>query len=127
MNTWWEEIKNGSHRDQLSCSYAIWKNQDIKIKYLDKNIFDCKWFKWNCAHKKPNFLLSKLNTKPMLEKQEKKIVDIQFKIVNNKSEIKNKPVISLNNKKSNLKTKIKEIKVVKSKKEPLKNSSMNDY
>jgi hypothetical protein len=50
METWFKEVKNGSHRDQLSFNYACWKNQDIKIIYLDKNIHKSKWFHWNAKH-----------------------------------------------------------------------------
>ena len=47
---WWSEIENGSHRDQLSFSYACWKNQDVKVNYLDKSIYDCPTFKWSAGH-----------------------------------------------------------------------------
>ena len=50
METWFEQLKNGSHRDQLSFNYACWKNQDVKIIYLDKNIHKSKWFHWNGKH-----------------------------------------------------------------------------
>lgn len=52
METWWEEVKAKSYRDQLSFNYALWKNSDVKIKYLNKEIFNCKYFKWNSGHKK---------------------------------------------------------------------------
>jgi hypothetical protein len=35
MTKWYNEIKNYSHRDQLSFNYIIWKNH-IKIKYIPK-------------------------------------------------------------------------------------------
>ena len=35
MNKWFEEVKNYSHRDQLSFNYLIWKT-GIKIKYISK-------------------------------------------------------------------------------------------
>lgn len=35
-NTWWEEIKNGSGRDQLSQVYSSWKNS-INIKPINNN------------------------------------------------------------------------------------------
>ena len=35
MEKWYEEVKNYSHRDQLSFNYIIWKN-DIKMKYISK-------------------------------------------------------------------------------------------
>ena len=50
MEDWFEELKNGSHRDQLSFNYVSWKNKDIKITYLDKDICKSKWFFWNGRH-----------------------------------------------------------------------------
>ena len=55
MEAWWNEIENGSHRDQLSFNYALWKNSDVKIKYLDKSIFNCKYLKHGSRHVKPVF------------------------------------------------------------------------
>lgn len=52
MENWWKEVETKSYRDQLSFNYALWKNQDVKIKYLDKTIFKCQYFKWNSGHKK---------------------------------------------------------------------------
>lgn len=52
MEDWFEELKNNSHRDQLSFNYVLWKNQDIHIIYLDKTIYKSKWFKWNQMHTK---------------------------------------------------------------------------
>ena len=52
MEAWFNELKDNSHRDQLSFNYVLWKNSDIKIKYLDKNIYKSKWFRWNGIHKK---------------------------------------------------------------------------
>jgi hypothetical protein len=51
MEAWSNEVMNGSHRDQLSFNYCCWKNQDVKIKYLDKGICNSKWFKWYMNHK----------------------------------------------------------------------------
>ncbi len=52
MEQWFEELKNGSHRDQLSFNYVAWKNEDIKIFYLDKLIYRSQWFNWGAGHKK---------------------------------------------------------------------------
>jgi hypothetical protein len=61
--TWWAEIEKGSHRDQLSFNYASWKNQDVKINYLDKNIFRSKSFRWAGGHRfKPTTIT---NTPPV--------------------------------------------------------------
>lgn len=59
MEDWFNELKNNSHRDQLSFNYVCWKNKDVKVKYIDKSIFDSKWFKWNKYHnfKKPNTIV----------------------------------------------------------------------
>ena len=51
METWWDELKDNSHRDQLSFNYALWKNEDIKVVYLDKYIYKSEWFFWNSKHK----------------------------------------------------------------------------
>lgn len=50
MEEWWKELKNGSHRDQLSFNYACWKHQDVKVIYLDKKICKSQYFHWNGAH-----------------------------------------------------------------------------
>ena len=50
MNAWWNEIEKGSHRDQLSFNYVLWKNNDIDIFYLDKTLFKSKYFYWNKGH-----------------------------------------------------------------------------
>lgn len=34
FSQWWDEIKNFSHRDQLSANFVLWKNPDIKHKIL---------------------------------------------------------------------------------------------
>ena len=50
METWFNELKDNSHRDQLSFNYALWKNQDVKVKYLDKYIYKSEYFHWNSKH-----------------------------------------------------------------------------
>lgn len=52
MEAWYDELKDNSHRDQLSFNYVSWKNSDIKVKYLDKGICNSRWFYWNGIHKK---------------------------------------------------------------------------
>jgi hypothetical protein len=51
MKTWSDEVVNNSHRDQLSFNYALWKNEDVKVIYMDKNICKSKYFFWNSSHK----------------------------------------------------------------------------
>jgi len=50
MEAWFEELKENSHRDQLSFNYVLWKNSDIHITYLDRRIYDSEWFKWRKVH-----------------------------------------------------------------------------
>lgn len=52
MEDWFEEVKNGSHRDQLSFNYVAWKNKDIKVCYISKTIYKSNWFFWNKSHTK---------------------------------------------------------------------------
>ena len=54
MEEWFEELKNGSHRDQLSFNYVCWKNKDVKIKYLDKYIYKSEYFNWSGKHSRHN-------------------------------------------------------------------------
>ena len=44
METWWEELRYGSKRDQLSFNYACWKN-DFDVNYINDDIRDNKFFK----------------------------------------------------------------------------------
>lgn len=50
MEDWFEELKNGSHRDQLSFNYVLWKNQDVKVTYMSKTICKSEFFLWNGTH-----------------------------------------------------------------------------
>lgn len=50
METWANEIKNGSHRDQLSFNYALWKCGDSGFKYIDLDVLKGKYFKWYKLH-----------------------------------------------------------------------------
>lgn len=45
MESWWCEMEKWGHRDQLSFPYAQWKNNDIKIGWLDKSIFKSIFFR----------------------------------------------------------------------------------
>lgn len=44
MESWWNEVKNKSLRDQLSFNYVLWKNKDVKVDYIDFEIYKSKWF-----------------------------------------------------------------------------------
>lgn len=50
MEAWWTEIEKGSHRDQLSFNYALWKNEDVRFKYLDKKTCHSEYFNWLKKH-----------------------------------------------------------------------------
>jgi len=50
MNAWADEIKNGSHRDQLSFNYCLWKIGNSGFQYLDTKLVNSKYFKWYSHH-----------------------------------------------------------------------------
>jgi len=47
---WFDEIQNGSRRDQLSFNYSAWKT-DFRFKYIDKDISDNEYF-YNSKHQR---------------------------------------------------------------------------
>lgn len=90
MEKWWEEIKNGSHRDQLSFNYASWKLPNVKIKYLDKKLYNSKWFLWKTKHTKKNMQNSVNNEIINIEnKHREKIEKLRSRILS-KEKIENK-------------------------------------
>lgn len=76
MECWFDELKNKSHRDQLSFNYVCWKNQDINVEYLDKYIYKSKWFYWNVEHTKYN--TNKVKSKTIHNTRKIKMEDIGF-------------------------------------------------
>lgn len=47
MESWWDEIRNGSRRDQLSFMYCIWKNGARGLlKILDRTARDGYYHEW---------------------------------------------------------------------------------
>ena len=52
MEKWWEELKDYSHRDQLSFNYALWKIGQDKFKQIIKTTCNSKTFNWLRKHKK---------------------------------------------------------------------------
>ena len=46
MEKWEKELLSGSHRDQLSFNYCLWKVGDEGFKYLDKTLASSNYFKW---------------------------------------------------------------------------------
>ena len=45
MELWKEELIKHSHRDQLSFNYSLWKLNSNALQYLDKKLFNSKYFK----------------------------------------------------------------------------------
>lgn len=60
MDMWAYEIKNNSHRDQLSFNYVLWKLGDHTFKYLSSSLYQSEWFYWNSKHFGPKYT----NTNP---------------------------------------------------------------
>ena len=52
MEKWWDELKNYSHRDQLSFNYALWKQGGSRFKYLIKTTCNSATFNWIKRHNK---------------------------------------------------------------------------
>ena len=54
-NDWWEEMKYGSKRDQLSFNYVAWKNE-LNFNYIQEDIDDNEYFgymkKWRQVKRK---------------------------------------------------------------------------
>lgn len=95
MNTWWKEIETGSHRDQLSFSYALWKTKNVKIEFFNKYIYKSEYFNWDGNHiqgeKKNNLsIVSKpYKIKSPIPKAEKQTKDnTTIKIINKPTVIK---------------------------------------
>ena len=51
MRVWWDEIKYGSKRDQLSFNYSAWKT-NLNFKWMDGDSRDNKYFLNMGKHKK---------------------------------------------------------------------------
>lgn len=106
METWWEQVEKYSHRDQLSFNYALWKNQDVKVEYLDKSIFDCETFKWGVTHKKAKFTNKKQSTTEKIPK----INEVKI------PHTSNTPTHSVEEKKKTLRERIEEIRAKRERK-----------
>jgi hypothetical protein len=52
MEAWFNEIRNGSHRDQISFNYAAWKNPQIQFVYLNEWVYKSKYFRCVFTHNK---------------------------------------------------------------------------
>jgi len=66
MDLWWNEINEGSFRDQLSFNFISWQ-EDLKIQYLDGGLSHNKHFEY-IGHndQKGNILLKKIYNKVMV-------------------------------------------------------------
>ena len=53
MSDWWNEVRDYSHRDQLSFNYVLWKNK-LNIKLID-TIYINNFFKLNNGHEKKTY------------------------------------------------------------------------
>lgn len=51
METWWDELSNGSKRDQLSFDYSAWKN-NFDFKVLEGDLRNHEYFKMIGKHRK---------------------------------------------------------------------------
>lgn len=69
MECWAGEVRELSHRDQLSFNYAVWKTKASCFRAIDKKTCDSKWFKWIIAHKNsPKRTVTKPTVKAQIEK-----------------------------------------------------------
>lgn len=77
MNTWWAEIEKGSHRDQLSFNYALWKNPDVTFKYLPKDTCESQIFRWYIYHgnRLKNYAPLEENSRNFNDSQQKRYLD----------------------------------------------------
>ena len=50
MEAWAKEVRELSHRDQLSFNYAVWKTKSTCFKAIDKKTCNSKYFLWNAKH-----------------------------------------------------------------------------
>lgn len=50
MDAWWNELLNGSYRDQLCLFYVLWKNKNLKITVLPDNLGNSPYFHWKGIH-----------------------------------------------------------------------------
>ena len=63
MDLWANEILNGSHRDQLSFNYALWKTGNEGFEYIHMGLVGSVYFKWYNGHNR-----GKANTFPQKKK-----------------------------------------------------------
>lgn len=95
METWWAEVKNYSHRDQLSFDYARWKNPNVKVVFLDKGTCKTEYFKWDNSHGKKKqgklaYGMSKVQGQPRSEAKVINNSSIKYTAVAEHEEIREK-------------------------------------
>lgn len=88
---WWDEIKNGSKRDQLSIDYVLWKN-GLKYFSIDDSVRDGKYFFAN-KHKKDkdNIVESNVfnnNLKDEILKRENDVAEMSGSVISVKETIR---------------------------------------
>ena len=83
MEEWFNEVKNGSHRDQLSFNYVCWKNKNINVFYMDKKICYSKWFNWNGKHTKVKNIIPSQTTAATVSASVKNAIEKLNEISNN--------------------------------------------
>jgi len=71
MEMWKNELINGSHRDQLSFNYCLWKLGDNGFKYLDKTLFMSIYFKLYKHRERCEHLDTKNNVKQTINQTSK--------------------------------------------------------
>lgn len=50
MELWKNEVIKGSHRDQLSFNYCLWKVGDVGFQYVSLGLFNNPYFRWYGHH-----------------------------------------------------------------------------
>ena len=95
MDMWAIELLNGSHRDQLSFNYALWKVGNNGFKYLASNLIRGGCFKWYVAHNRNKYINSS-EKKKLLPSKEPASLSITKKNKNTKAinTSKNKPLVT---------------------------------
>ena len=71
METWAEEVRKGSHRDQLSFNYALWKVGAEGYKCTKINVRGGLYFKWLIRHNPKHQILKRVITpeNPLVEQE----------------------------------------------------------
>ena len=79
MEDWFAELKDKSHRDQLSFNYVCWKNKDINITYIDKLIDNSIYFHKTTHSRRINSTTSNNSIKPNVSNENTKTKSVETK------------------------------------------------